>query len=145
MKICELDWTAWMNKEVHIYRNLHNHKISVQGRVGNSWKVIGHVENCILSEVSFIVQESGRKRVLRDRQKNVHAWAKGNLIAEIDATIITPVSLMYDPYQHQGFVERKTENLIASCRYLAVRNRHVFVSQDALSYAFITERQVFSI
>lgn len=41
--------------------------------------VVFHAKSLLLSDVRFIVGEKGRQRVLKERQKNVHAYVEGNL------------------------------------------------------------------
>lgn len=60
-------------KPVTVYRNLHKNCISVkQGGV-----VVCHAQNVVLKDATFIVSEKGRERVLREKQKNVHAFIRG--------------------------------------------------------------------
>lgn len=133
MAIREMDWDKYIGCPIRVYRNLNNGRMSLQAKEGKSWKVVGHVENCVLSSVKFKVQESGRQRVLRDRRKNVHAWGEGILLGEFDRSIATPIDLSYDPYHDETFKQRGTENPITACEYLAVRCNRVYVSADAVS------------
>jgi len=52
-----------------IYRNLRKNCFSIRYK----GKVIAHETDIIASQVSFKVSEAGRQRVLRTKQKNVHA------------------------------------------------------------------------
>jgi len=58
---------------VETYRNLHRGCISVRRK--------GLVKQCTakiaLTNATFVVQQGGRKRVLREKRKNVHAFVKG--------------------------------------------------------------------
>ena len=130
--IREMDWEQHLGKPVRIYRNLNNFRMSLQVKQGKSWIVVGHVTEAVIQSVTFKVQESGRQRVLRDRQKNVHAWGQGTLVAQCDDAILATIDLAYDPYQNTSFVQRGTSHPIVACQYLVVRNNQVFVSADAV-------------
>ena len=63
---------------VHVYRNLHKDLFSV--RDAKSIRVIDHRSTLILEGCSFVIQEGGRRRALFTRQRNVHAFIKGEPI-----------------------------------------------------------------
>jgi len=132
MAIKELDWDLALNQRVRIYRNLNNGRMSLQLKVGKSWKVMGHITDCIISNVIFKVSEAGRLRVIRDGCKNVHAWGEGILISQFDMGIYASIDLGYNPYANSTFVERETENAITRCSFLVVRENQVFCSPDAI-------------
>ena len=64
--------------KVSVYRNLHNGLISIKS--ASSGLVLGHAKSVDISGADFVVNEAGRQRVLRDKQKNVHAYVKGVLM-----------------------------------------------------------------
>ena len=72
-----------VGKRVKVYRNLKYGKdarplysIIYDGRV------VSRRHRVLLSNVVFKVNENGRKRVLRERRKNVHAFAIGTLVGK---------------------------------------------------------------
>jgi hypothetical protein len=132
MPIREMDWTAHIGQRARIYRNLNNGRMSIQIKMGKSWKVVGHVVDAVLQDVQFRVSEAGRQRVIRDGCKNVHAWGEGILLGEIDEEIIAPINLAYNPYRNETFLERGTDHIIESCKFLVVRQNYVFVTPDAI-------------
>lgn len=81
--------------QVKVYRNLKNGLFSVQ----YGGLVVAHLATVQLRGVSFKVTESGRQRVLTQRQKNVHAYAIGTFTTAAQPTATEPIS--YDPY-HAG-------------------------------------------
>lgn len=126
-----LDWRAAVGQKVRV--NLNNGLISVQLKTpGKSWFVAGHVNNAVLSCVTFHVSENGRQRVIKEKCKNVHAWAQATLLGEVYADLVTPISVNYNPHTDSGFVERHTQKPLQACQYLVVRNNQVFVSTDAI-------------
>ena len=132
MPIREMDWNAHVGQKARIYRNLNNGRMSVQVKVGKSWKVVGHVLEAVLEDVRFHVPESGRQRVIRDGCKNVHAWGEGLLLGPTNGSIFAPVDLAYNPYLNATFMERGTGHSITGCKSLVVRENHVFVTPDAV-------------
>ena len=66
-------------RKVRCYWNLHRHMWSVQDYATR--RIIGHAYKVLLRDVAFTVSEAGRQRVLRDKRKNVHAFAVGYLEA----------------------------------------------------------------
>jgi hypothetical protein len=65
------------------------------------WRIIAHVDTINLTDAKFVVNESGRQRVLRERSKNVHATVHG--------TVGTPgwktgIPVTYNPYKYSSFV-----------------------------------------
>ncbi len=107
--------------------------MSIQAKTAVGWRVVGHVTDCVIRNVSFTVKEPARQRVIRDKQKNVHAWGEGVLIGHLNPTAPTPLRLSYDPYKNSTFVDGRTGRTVTSCSLLVVQNNEVFISQDALS------------
>lgn len=132
-RIMPLDWPTYTGQTVQIYRNLNNGMMSIQAKVNGAWKVVGHVDYLVLEGVSFVVRESGRQRVIREGQKNVHAFACGVLIAQFQPDLNCPIVLAYNPYHSPDFVQRGTGQVIVQCHYLVVRSNVVTVSPDALN------------
>jgi hypothetical protein len=86
-------------KLVYVYRNLHK-----EGRwysLKQNGKVVAHADCVHLNLCLFKVYEKGRQRVLREKQKNVHAYIIGYFVPEAVYTYETAVS--YDPYKYPHF------------------------------------------
>lgn len=60
---------------VRIYRNLRNKKLSI--KVGTY--VVGYCDEVTLSNPSFVISKSGKKRAIETRQRNVHAFIEGTI------------------------------------------------------------------
>lgn len=67
---------AVLGYRVEVYRNLRDKCLSIR-RQGI---VLGHAQAVRLESVQFVVQPGGRARVLREKQKNVHAFVRGVLV-----------------------------------------------------------------
>lgn len=82
---------------VEIYRNLHNGKLSI--RDAKTKHVIGHAARVYLHHAEFKVSQAGRKRVLREKRKNVHAVVNG-VLGKAEA--FQPYKGRdIEPYQHE--------------------------------------------
>lgn len=99
--------------EVEVYFNLHKKIWSVRNR--KTRKVSFHLKDVLLTNVQFVVSESGRQRVLREKRKNVHAFARGQLESN------QPLSrkdlkgyrqAYYNPYKTKHFVDIKTGEVL---------------------------------
>lgn len=88
---------------VKVYRNLHKKCWSIMDP--KTRRVIRHMDEVLLSSVSLIVGRSGRERVLREKSKNVHAYAIGE-IAEAILEDCGMVEATYSPYAAEYFFEK---------------------------------------
>ena len=105
---------------VQVYKNLHNGKYSIRAAHGkHKGLVIGHASEIHLEDAKFKVNESGRQRVIKTGQKNVHAYVQGNLVCVTDWNERYPtqvptdhvnqmydVPVTYNPYKFTSFVTR---------------------------------------
>jgi hypothetical protein len=94
--------------KVEVYWNIRKKCYSVR----HKGKVIAHVPFVTLKNVRWVVQPAGRRRVRREKQKNVHAFARGTWLYGNDELELTNQKLrltkrqpiMYNPYHHTSFV-----------------------------------------
>lgn len=111
---------------VNVYRNL-----SPQYRTQRAWsimanegpqkgRVIDVVDAVIVRDVTFVVREGSRQRVLREKSKNVHAFVQGTLVKTFPLDSLkktatgetlapnaaATVRVSYDPY-HAGYFFRE--------------------------------------
>lgn len=113
--------------QVKAYWNLHKGLWSVMD--ARTRRIIGHANQILIHDASFIVSEAGRDRVRATKQKQVHAFVKGELEAAIWHTAPETadacewswkpmhnnylrnianqrgVRVTYNPYRDQGFRE----------------------------------------
>mgnify|MGYP003116630655 FL=1 len=110
---------------VEIYFNLHKKVFSMR----HKGKVIAHVYNAMLKDVSFVVQPAGRAKVLRDKKKNVHAFARGELIEQVPVDNYVGNVAKYNPYKAATFVDKDDEPLYNSdIAYLELRRGKPYIS-----------------
>lgn len=95
---------------VRVYRNLrHGRKAPPLYSIQHKGKVIARRHKVLLCDVHFVVNESGRQRVLRSKQKCVHAYCVGILVDTKGAFGIDasgpdlPAKVIYDPYKGPSF------------------------------------------
>lgn len=124
---------------VRVYRNLHKNVWSVQHYItGTGWRLFDHYDEVKLENVYFHVSPAGRKRVLREKKKNVHAYAQGTKVSSFDAEEThDPFKIWYNPYKSGyfqsltgpiGFVERVE---FTSEGYVLGRNRKGSIAEYA--------------
>jgi hypothetical protein len=88
-------------KPCRAYRNLHTGLWSVKQGV-----VRFHTNCLFLKNADFIVSEKGRQRVLREKQKNVHAYVQGFICDRPDyfTVGVDCYEVTYNPYKCRHFV-----------------------------------------
>ena len=122
--------------KVSVYRNLHNGLISIKS--ASSGLVLGHAKSVDISGANFVVNEAGRQRVLKEKQKNVHAYVKGLLLNTIGFTPYKGRSLQrctalgaihstykdttvsYNPYKQPYFVIKGTSDKVSKAKLCTV-------------------------
>lgn len=93
--------------KLYVYWNLHRKCFSVRYK----GKVIEHTDRIYLKDVEFKVSEKGRRRVLAERKKNVHAFVCGYRRPSRDYLREGSISVFpvkYNPYENDSFINRST-------------------------------------
>lgn len=91
----------------HVYRNLHKSKWSVKNKATN--RVTMHRNKLVMRNCIFWVSEAGRIRVLKSKQKNVHAMVRGSLCNEaLPQNLNGWTEVSYNPYLKSKFYEKAT-------------------------------------
>ncbi|WP_442638032.1 hypothetical protein [Rossellomorea marisflavi] len=104
------------SKKVRLYRNLNNGKISIkQGSL-----VVGHTDMAMLQDAQFLVFENGRQRVLKEKQKNVHAYIEGYWS---DAILCEQGrKVWYNPYKTDHFMSQDDNTPCIVASYVKVES-----------------------
>jgi hypothetical protein len=104
------------SKPVRVFRNWKHHCWSImQGGV-----LCASARQVRLADVQFRVRESGRQRMLRDRRKNVHAYAVGRLVDWVhpddgrELETLEGRGVMYDAYRFATFVDTDTHTPVTT-------------------------------
>ena len=127
--------------KVDVYWNINKKCFSIKDC--KTGKVTGYTDAIRLVKAQFIVRKAGRDRVIREQQKNVHAFVRGYI--EAKATI-TPTSEIrgasYNPYKRGSFYDKQTEQPVEQASvvelYTNDRNRGdiSYVSQLRTHYSW---------
>lgn len=117
--------TITAGQKVKVYYNLHKHLFSIKDY--KSGLVLGYAETVELTDATFKVSEVGRKRVLREKKKNVHAYVVGSLksagndpAAGKDHRLAT-----YNPYKYNSFVDKETEKPLKEAKEVKCFNKQL--------------------
>ena len=112
---------------VEIYFNLHKKVFSVR----HKGRVIKHVESAVIRRPKFVVQASGRAKVLREKKKNVHAFVRGEwlerwFVPETDLNSNEYKTIKYNPYKADTFTINSTNEPIhnANWAFLTIDNQN---------------------
>ena len=121
--------------KTEIYRNLHKKCFSVRQR----GRVVGHLmddptEHVLLKDVKFAVQPAGRRKVLREKRKNVHAFVRGDMVSPLsydDTHFWTKApfdkEVTYNPYKGNTFYYKYSGFPITEADEVLVRYGKVWV------------------
>jgi len=120
------------SKPVRVFKNWRRgcYSIMQNGRLKASAKQVR------LIDVEFLVRESGRQRMLRQRRKNVHAYAVGRLMdyahpAESrNLDEIPGRGVYYNPYEFASFVDLETQAPVISASVAQFDERGVIYSDS---------------
>lgn len=109
---------------VSVYWNLHKDVWSIRSKSG---LVVMHAVAFHMSNCRFVVREGGRQRVIRTKQKEVHAFVKGNIT---DGLIKPPadwIRVRYNPYQVATFVTVDGKPVLSASEAILTSDGKVFV------------------
>jgi hypothetical protein len=104
---------TFIGDKVSVYRNLHNGLFTIKQRGGTlSGKVSGYAAAILLKNPFFAISDAGRERVLKMKQKMVHAYVRGEFVdafnEEIDTKLAHYRCATYNPYHGNKFFDKNT-------------------------------------
>ena len=121
--------------KVEVYRNLHQKCWSV--RDAKTGLVIDHKDNIHIQDATLVVRPAGRKKVLQEQRKNVHAFIRGTTS---DATLsrqdylpklILTDQITYNPYKYDSFVLTESEEPITHAKHIYLdRQGQAFIGES---------------
>lgn len=112
------------DKPFHIYKNSRKNMFSIR----QNGKVIGHSKQLFLRDCTFVVNQSGRQKVLDTKVKNVHAYIKGTII--LDPNVSNWTQVKYNPYKYSCFVSEKYKPVLkAKYCCLTIGPQEVLISE----------------
>ena len=110
--------------KVAVYWNLHKHCFSVQSREKENYgKVIAHKDSVAVALPKFVVRQAGRKKVLKEKSKNVHAFVVGYLLSDQESVVTESAGILitYNPYKNKGFVIADTKEQLEEALLVTLR------------------------
>lgn len=119
--------------KVRVYFNLHKKVWSILHKTERGWRLWGHSPRVTLADVTWKVSEAGRRRVLRERRKNVHAFACGTLLDNENAPEGEYRKVAYNPYKGPYFYDAESifNPPVESSKYAVFTpEKHVFACQN---------------
>ena len=97
-----------LNRRVYVYFNLHKKVWSVR----QGGKVVAHTKHIMLKDARFLVGQAGRKKVLREKKKNVHAGVSGYVVERVPNIPDFCTTVHYNPYKDKTFINYSNEKPI---------------------------------
>lgn len=107
------------NRPVRVFKNW---KLGCYN-IMQSGKLLTSARQVRLSGVEFLVRESGRKRMIENGRRNVHAYAVGTLVDYVhpeesrDLDKVSGRGVFYNPYKFSSFVDNETETPIMAADF----------------------------
>ena len=107
-----------LEKPILVYKNLHKNCYSIK----QDSLVVAHAERLCIRDVTFIVSEKNRQKVIETKQKNVHAFIKGLYETSGMGTTASkndlPVEVYYNPYKTDSFVNKQSDTKLKGARFV---------------------------
>jgi hypothetical protein len=114
-------------QKVFVYYNLRSHVWSVKALTGpNKGLVIAHAEYVTLKDAVPRVSEAGRQRVLKEKQKNVHAGIVGQWVP-YEPPASHSLAISYNPYKGPTFEFRSNGDTYSGSQWVFMSGRNVTV------------------
>lgn len=114
---------------VFVYYNLHRKLWSIRAVEGpNKGRVVAHSDTVLLHNAHGKVSQAGRRRVLAEGRKNVHAGIVGTLVHTGAEGLFYGHSVTYNPYKYTSFVYTDTLVPFEGAEYVYMHHRQVEVT-----------------
>jgi hypothetical protein len=111
--------------KVDVYINLIRDCVSVRSRETEDYgTVVSQEQKVRINNPSFVVQESGRQRVIEDGIKNVHAFVRGEWDGSLQ--IVHGDYVTYDPFEHEQFYCPDMDSYVSEAEKCSVSRSGVF-------------------
>jgi hypothetical protein len=112
-------------KLVEVFRNIDLNRFWTVKEV-KSKKIVSITPRVFLKDVSFVINEEGRQRMIREQKMNVHAVAQGYLDTSSVEDIW--VELKYNPYVNKNFIRLDTNEEVLKVRRLKIDNKKFYAA-----------------
>lgn len=111
-----------------VYRNLNNSQFSLLAMSGEfKGLVVGHANYIELSDVDFTISEKSRLRAVKEKTRNVHAFAIGKLMGFEPSNLVNRLQqITYNPFQLDRFIYvHNSKPLIYTEKLILIHNNKV--------------------
>lgn len=121
-----------VNSRYKVYRNLNNSLFSILAVEGKfKGKVVGHAKCVEMNNVTFIISESSRQRAVKEKTRNVHAFAVGHLTGfESHYSVDTLQQITYNPFFLDSFVFVSNSNKVSRVDQLILSNGKAYTGNS---------------
>ena len=86
--------------------------------------MVNHTQEIALENVKFVVSQAGRRRVLEEKRKNVHAFVRGEIRQMDSYDLETGHVVKYNPYKYNSFVD-ENETPVKGARLAAIFGKKI--------------------
>jgi len=118
-------------KPYKIYRNLRNKCFSIlkYDEEKKGYRLYAHVTKALLYNVVTKVSEPQRQRVIKDKQKNVHAFIMAQYYISIDeaGNVNSSEEIYYNPHTQNHFTLGKGGEPFQYCEFALLDNSKAFI------------------
>jgi hypothetical protein len=111
------------SEPVEVYRNVTKKGVTYSIRQGGY--VVAHADELYLVNAEFVVRQAGRKRVKKEKRKNVHAWIKGEIATKVGDS--KGFQVVYDPKKYRTFVRKTTKKPVRKALSVMLGSEGVWV------------------
>lgn len=111
-------------QRVHAYYNIPKDTVSVRN---TSRRVILHRPRVILKDAEFRVSERGRRRVIEEQCKNVHAMVYGYWVEE--CPVDCSLAVRYNPYEDPFFKTVEEGERVEEAEWAIIHKNRCFIPE----------------
>lgn len=121
-----------MRSEFRIYRNLHKNCFSIQKWIPEKkgYRLHSHTQNLIAQDVEFRVSQAGRKKVLQEKRKNVHAFVYCKSYIIFAEPVRLGLEVYYDPYTVDSFRIKNSDQPLHAAGTLIMTNNRCYLNNE---------------
>tara|TARA_R110000824_G_scaffold390595_1_gene587123 strand:- start:150 stop:524 length:375 start_codon:yes stop_codon:yes gene_type:complete len=113
---------------VYVYFNLHKKVWSVR----QDGRIAEHTNHIMLRDARFLVGQAGRKKVLEEKRKNVHAGISGYIVDRVPNVPDFCTTVSYNPYKNETFINFATERAILWAPHVVMEVRNEKTNVEAI-------------
>jgi hypothetical protein len=110
---------------IEVYYNLHKHCYSIRDK--RTGLVVAHADVVAVKNPHFKVSQAGRRRVLAEKRKNVHAVIEGQYMAQLP-NMEEMKTAYYNPYTCETFIDKETGKPLQYAKYAICKDKQALYS-----------------